>query len=127
MNIFVFLIIFYTFCFLDKYITRKRISPGASNEANPLTRLAFRYLPRFLHNTLDVLYAIVATVIVLVLPTFYATWLIATLTVGHILGFLSWTSLNPWKEQEMNWNLVFGLSLLILIVVGYLVASLVKV
>lgn len=112
--------LFYIFYILDKSITHKNISLDASNEANPLVRISYKYLPRSIRLLASVAYILAVTFIAIKLPLFYGFWFISVFTMGHVVGFLSWTKLNIYRGRKLRWNLVFIAIVCFCVIAGYL-------
>lgn len=121
-TIFIPLVLYYLFFSLDVYKTHKGILPDASNESNPFTRYILFRLPRWLHITVDISLPIIFTVLALILPLFFGLWLLYTLSLAHLGGFLSWTQFNRWRGKVKHKNTTFFFILGVATVVAYIFA-----
>ncbi len=117
------LILFWVFYVLDLYKTRKGIAPDAHNEGNPIGRFLFQKTPRWLHNLINIVYAIVITVLLLKGGRI-GLWLGYSAVVAHFGGFLSWTRLNKWQGITKKSYWVLPMMLLGVLVVGFLLTLL---
>lgn len=97
--------LFWIFYILDWYKTKKGILPDASNEGNPITRYLFRKIPKWLHDSLNLFYGAAVTIVIL-FGEKLGLWIGYSAVMYNIIGFVSWTRLNKWKEitNRTNWT-----------------------
>jgi len=97
--------------------------PDASNEGNPIGRYLFRKSPKWLHNLINIAYAVAVTVMILKGGKI-GLWFGYSAFVGHLGGFLSWTRLNRWQGITKKSGLVLPIMLLGVLFAGYLLSLL---
>ena len=119
-------ILFWIFFTLDLYKTQKGILPNASNEGNPITRYLYKRSLIWLHYFVNLFYGVVITLLIWIGGEM-GLWIGYSAFVYNLMGFLSWTKWNKWKQatNQSKWWILLAI-LVITLIGGYFLALLHK-